>query len=253
MNNRRAALPSGGLRPPLAQRSGFTLIELLVVIAIIGILAALIVGATMRVIGVQAQKNTQLLVQKVADAVNAQWKATVEQANNEAIPPAVIANAGGDMMVARANYINLRLAQQFPQSYAEAINGPGFGIPARPLLCSGDGGGGGDPPAVQNAACLWLSLKNSRSGAIFNQDIFTPRETMASSRAQCLYLVDDWKQPLGFQRAPYSQVWPQGGGGPIPFDLPIQFYLVPQVWSNGGPAGVQIYSNQITIGGFSGG
>jgi prepilin-type N-terminal cleavage/methylation domain-containing protein len=35
-------------------RWGFTLIELLVVIAIIGVLAALIVGATMRVIGVQA-------------------------------------------------------------------------------------------------------------------------------------------------------------------------------------------------------
>lgn len=231
-------------KPRVARRPGFTLIELLVVIAIIGILASLIVGATMRVIGVQAQKNTEMLVQKVSDAVTGMWFATVEEANREPInvPPGI------DPRVARANYINARLAQQFPMSYQEALN-PGI-TPDPSYAAALAHANPGDPQ--QSGVLLWLMLKNSRNGAIFNQDIFTPREAIPSSIPNVLCLVDDWKNPLQFQRALYQNVYPNGAKQ-VPFDLPLNMYYVPVVWSNGGPAGVAIYSYQVRIGGFSGG
>lgn len=250
------------LAKPQATRSrGFSLLELLVVIAIIGVLAALILGATMRTIAVQAQKNSQLLVQKLYGAMNTQWNATIEQAYNEAMPPnftgspIVVGTAGGDMRAIRALWIQLRLAQQFPQSYVAALN-PGIDtnppmvglIPADPFYVDKlSTANAGDPPQVQSGILLWLILSNSRGGsASFSADSFTPREAIAPSLVvpvpgmspgfSCV--VDDWKQPLQFQRVQYMQVptfanAAQLGNAVVPFDLPIAFYYVPILWSAG--------------------
>src|SRR5262249_28069863 len=103
------------------QRTGFTLVELLIVIGIIVVLAALTLSATMQVIGTQYKNNSEQTVKKVALGVQKQWDIVVSTAKNERIPPGVISLAGGDERRARVLWIKLRLKQEFPMTYTEAL------------------------------------------------------------------------------------------------------------------------------------
>jgi len=230
-----------------SKRHGFSLIELLVVIAIISLLAALIVGATMRVIGVQMQKNTQMLLQKLQPALTAQWQATIDQAQNEKIPdanyPAILAQAGNDPQGARVVWIKLRLAQQFPTSFAQAMSPDGgLGLiaaePAYARVLNGVGTIGS--PTPEQGVLLYLVLKNSRRGAAFDPDTLSPRElaTMAvgspNNITRCF--IDDWKGPLQYS----------GYNGPFDATTPIPTSL--WIMSTGGPSSTPIYSNQLLVG-----
>ena len=55
------------------RRNGFTLIEMLVVIAIIAVLAALTIGATLRLMGSQQESLTQTVMQHVDRALQQSW------------------------------------------------------------------------------------------------------------------------------------------------------------------------------------
>jgi prepilin-type N-terminal cleavage/methylation domain-containing protein len=272
-----------------APRLAFTLVELLVVIAIIAVLAALVVGATMRVIGVQAQKNTQTLVQKVASSLNQQMQALFDQARVEPMGDPNVANsltnlmnmAGGDTRRARVIWAKLRLKQQFPMTFAEAQNPDGgTGIlsaePAYAVVA-----GAGAYTAQQQGVCLYLALKNNRRGATFDPDTLSPQELANTSVNGIKYIMDAWKAPLQFVRwaAPndpsgYGNA-PQAFSGPPALDLqdpegilsdtawnsaaftaighPVisgQTYDVsPYVYSTGGPSGLIVYSWQLLSGG----
>src|SRR5439155_20612537 len=78
-------------------RSGFTLIELVIVIAIIAILAALTTGVAMRFYGIQQQRNSEVTVTKVYEALKDQWDTVIRQAKEEPISPQAkaIANYAG--------------------------------------------------------------------------------------------------------------------------------------------------------------
>jgi prepilin-type N-terminal cleavage/methylation domain-containing protein len=272
-------------------RWGFTLIELLVVIAIIGVLAALIVGATMRVIGVQAQKNTELTVGKVGVGLNQRWISLVDQANNEPIPAAnyaaISTNLGAtDPAVIRSIWIKLRLKQQFPESVGEALNPDGAGgvmIAPEPFYGPA-AAAAGQQANLQNSVCLALIMKNSNRGSTFDLDNLSAREVTTIPGTSVQYIIDDWKQPITFVKFPYNNPDLNPGGQPQPgnndssdptgkltsgawnpaaFNALVygagyvapapntSYFLMPYVWSTGGPANIPIVSYKSRIGGYS--
>jgi prepilin-type N-terminal cleavage/methylation domain-containing protein len=127
-------------------RSAFTLVELMVVIAIIGVIVTLAASGTMQVITRQKSANTETTIQKVNDALKAHWSSVFQKANTEQIPPNILfgdstmlgllAMAGGSAdpdaeSRARLLWIKLRLKQQFPMNFMEAL------VPTPNLVRSG--------------------------------------------------------------------------------------------------------------------
>jgi len=82
----------------LQRRPGFTLIELLVVIAIISLLIAITVSAVFRLKQSSAEKNTVITVNKINIGFMQQWKAAIDTARNETIPPDIIEGNGMRMV-----------------------------------------------------------------------------------------------------------------------------------------------------------
>jgi prepilin-type N-terminal cleavage/methylation domain-containing protein len=131
-------------RQPLSapRASGFTLIEMLVVLAIAGILVSLTAAAAFQVMVYQRVSNTETLIRSLDKALQQQWKAVILRANTENIPASVMTLAGGDQRRARVIWIKLRLKQEFPMNFHEALQPnqaaggvaiiPGADLPALP-------------------------------------------------------------------------------------------------------------------------
>jgi len=103
-------------------RTAYTLVELLVVIAIIGILGALTAGATIQVMGYQRNSNTETSIKSLSTLLDRQWRAVIDQANQEPIPSSVVTTlAGGDPRRARVIWKKLRLNQEFPMNFSEIL------------------------------------------------------------------------------------------------------------------------------------
>src|SRR6266849_10261564 len=78
------------------RHAGFTLVEMLVVLAIIGLLAAITAGVFALVIGTQRSSTTLATIQTLTKVLNQQWAAVVAKANQEDIPPIVLAMASSN-------------------------------------------------------------------------------------------------------------------------------------------------------------
>lgn len=195
-------------------RAGFSLVEILVVLAIIAILGALAAAATMQVIGTQRSSNTELTLRKLMKGLDDHWQAVIQDAKSQGIqgiPDAIkfggsnshglLAMAGGNEQRALVIWTKMRLKQQFPTNFVEAVcptpaavngrlnNGPVLPwvilppdplyvrtiTPADPLtnpaFASGlipqefqTGGVVQFPRAFEGAACLYMALSRSRKG-----------------------------------------------------------------------------------------
>jgi prepilin-type N-terminal cleavage/methylation domain-containing protein len=192
-------------------RSGVTLIELLVVMAIIGTLAALTVGAVVKVRASQEKSFTETTISKLASALDQQWKAVMDQAREEPIPPAVIAMANNDPRRAKVIYTKLRLQQEFPINFWVAINPTrtqNVGVVAKPsyaVALNGMNPSQTNPAAWESSACLYMALKQGRRGmAAFNPDDAVDANFIRSASvalpgggsANFKYFVDVWGNPL---------------------------------------------------------
>jgi competence protein ComGC len=199
-----------------AHRASFTLVELLVVIAIIAALMALVVSATVRYLQTQAQKNTEATISKVDSVLRVHWRYVIDQAKSGGSMPDVITNnivgsVENDANRARVIYTKLKLKQQFPMSYYEALNNPLGADPAfvRELGSAGIGYSAGQtapswPPGPEEfSVCLLISLKQARGGINLNPDDLGPDVVKPSSSAKGLQkMVDFWGTPLAFFRWP---------------------------------------------------
>lgn len=212
-------------------RTAFTLIEMLIVMAIIGVLAMLGVGAAIRLQAAQEEAQTKTLLQKLTRLLDAQWKAVIDDANDEIrrgmIPPGVMQMANKDNERARVIYIKLRLKREFPTTFAELLNpvtGPAqfvqsFSPPsndnlaARPsykLALTQAGLTASNPPDPREpAACLVLALSVARRGVAVDTEALGQSHLAldfigAGGQVPLPYLVDPWKTPLAFYR------WPTG-------------------------------------------
>jgi len=192
------------------RRGGFTLVELLVVIAIIAVLAALSGAGIYLWVGSRYQHNTEETIKTVFKLLQTRQKAVIDSAKTEVdIPPAVVALAGGDMARARVIWIKVRLAEAFPQSYAEVNTTPSIVsryIPAgrskshwakyQATIGATPGGPG------QSSACLLMALKTLGSDggvAVQDQLAFAVNDSDGDGVPE---LVDAWGKPLIFFRFP---------------------------------------------------
>ena len=102
-------------------RAGFTLVEVLVVIAIIAILVSLTAAAVFQVIVGQGRSNTETNMKRVYKQLDDQVKTVLSKADTEDIPANVVSMAGGDPGRAKVIWRKLRLKQEFPMTFAEAL------------------------------------------------------------------------------------------------------------------------------------
>jgi prepilin-type N-terminal cleavage/methylation domain-containing protein len=120
------------------RRTGMTLIELLVVMTIIAVLASLSIGAIFSLRESQMKSFTETTVQKLASALDQQWKAALDQIREEISPPPpppqvgtqpsqayltwtwALQTANGEPRRARAIYTKARLKQEFPVTFYQA-------------------------------------------------------------------------------------------------------------------------------------
>ena len=237
IRNDRAVSPS---------RGGFTLIELLTVIAIMGVLLGLAVGAYFRVRVSQEEKHTEVILNKLQSAFDAQRTAVQDNASDDLkksrVPSGVVTMAGGDNRRAKVIWQKILYKMEFPQNFWEAIvwqNSmsltygltprpsfqrslvmPPLNIPIVPL----------DPATLtvdqvmqESAVLLYITLGQGRRGV----NTFNPNEHLGPHALGKITLahypgspefpifVDTWGQPIGFIRSPFGGGLPLVGGGAL--------------------------------------
>lgn len=201
---------------PRSRRPAFTLVELLIVMAIIAVLAALSSAAYFYTIGRQYEKNTKANIEDIYNILKKQWNYVIAETKKEPIPQLIAIAAEKDPAGERARVmlIMLRLAEAFPQTYAE-ISSPAivktYGA-ARKYSATYDSkwqlaGKPGGGAKGESAACLYLALSTSRGGAALNPDQM-PIKAQDTDGDGLLEFCDAWGQPLAFFR------FPHGGSNP---------------------------------------
>lgn len=215
-------------------RRGFTLIELLTVIAIIAVLGAIAIGTYFRVRTSMEESMTEVTLAKLQSQYESQARAVMDNVRDDRqqnrIPAAVLNLAEGDGLRASVIWGKIRMKQEFPQNFWEAVVWPqlmqGWGYPVESRYAAElkfpPGTTPRDPatmtPAEQfleSAALLYMSLTKGRRGVTgFNPvehvganavgKVVIPMTTSGVSREFDVFL-DSWGQPIGFIR------WPFGG------------------------------------------
>jgi len=195
-------------RKQIVERSGFTMIELLVVMAIIGLLAALTAGAVMRYLSTQKGNNTETTIAKIDSEFKKVWQKVIDQARIDPIPAGIdsIYGCNGDVNLARVIYIKLKLMQQFPMTFDQAINPTPNMLPRDEayfhyLQQYGFSGSTPNSLPYESSACLLMALQRDRSGMSLNTDMIGS-DSIKSTQNGLPYLADAWEQPLAFYRWP---------------------------------------------------
>jgi prepilin-type N-terminal cleavage/methylation domain-containing protein len=192
-----------------AARRGFTLIELLVVIAILSLLAALSVGVVIKVMRVAPQKSTETLIMKLGTVIEAQSRAISDQARKEQIPmgtwTALQGSVGNNPQKIIDAYTQLRLQQEFPTSFAQALSGPAILGPKKEYRDALQGRSAPPPNntapwanSYESSMCLYLALSFDRMGQTFDLSTLSPREVYTDPASGLKALMDGWDEPLQF-------------------------------------------------------
>jgi prepilin-type N-terminal cleavage/methylation domain-containing protein len=224
------------------QRAGFTLVELLVVIAIVAILISLAAAGIFQYLEAQTRSNTETTIRVVDKILRQQIDAVISKAKDEPLPRSVQALATNDFTInddqqkrARAIWTTLRLIQEFPMTYQEALNPTGTiaagsrtadytnllkdlppkstylnVLKAAPTPYAGS--------AVECATLLLLALQQNRGGVMLTADKL-PASLGDSNIKSVKMLVDGWGNPLVFYRFPIGNPADPSYGNSAAFEL----------------------------------
>jgi hypothetical protein len=239
---------------------------LLIVVAIIAVLVSLVASATFQVIGVQQQRTTEATITKIADAVDQQMKAIVDQARIEPLGkfPFLASLAGPNARRQRVILVKLMLKQQMPMTFGEAnAPAPMTGDPSYVAALSGWTPPVDNPSTIarnieqQSGACIYMMLKQARRGMNFNID-----SALSSSEVGTVTIMgangvpkdfpaimDAWGHPLAFYRWPalnkeLNPGAPGAGTAAPPFVDPQdpEGTLADATWATASNSGFQSFS-----------
>lgn len=215
-------------RTPAAPR-GFTLVELLMVVVIIGILSALIITASMSLLGTSREAATKATLSKVNTLLKQRMSAFEIQLSNDYTRgvhktdpdfPSVNSLPEQDKKVF---YRKKLFKKYFPQTWAEAreiAEEAGVLKPGDPLPTASDSAS----QASESAEVLYMFLtKTSLTGqGEVGQDAFLQSELADKDQEQDINpmyperrhkeLVDSWGNPLRFYRWPCRLIKPSAVG-----------------------------------------
>lgn len=217
---------------PASGRAAFTLLEILVVVAIIAILTALTAAGVFQVINSQRNANAQNTIKAVSKALQQQMRWVIDKADKEPIPASVLALAtpptGADPQTpkrARVIWKKLRLKQEFPMTFAEALN-PNLtyagaattvsstDLPAKKsyvnALTGKAAANSAKWPFIESSTCLLLALQEKRGGTAVNIDELNAAALDLNGDG-LKELVDPWNNPIAFFRFPTSNDAPIAG------------------------------------------
>jgi prepilin-type N-terminal cleavage/methylation domain-containing protein len=207
------------LTPVRNRRAAFTLTELLIVMGIIAVLASISIGAVFTLRESQIKNASETTVQKLASALDQQMKTVMDQVFEETPAPSAMALSAGatgqpDLRRARVIYTKLRLAQEFPQTFAQVrlFNAGGSPLPAKPAILQSIPTASA-PQDWESSALLYLALKQGRRGqAAFDAaTVVEPAAIQTRSvsdasgnRFDFQIFVDAWGNPLRFYLFPFD-------------------------------------------------
>ena len=221
------------------KRLGFTLVELLVVITIIFVLVALTASATMRVLAVQEQKNTETNIEKAYTLLDLHWKEVAGKAEREpsVVPASVLSMAGQNANRARVIWVKMNLKREFPETFSEARSNLIAELPPLPAYVSALQGITGVAAAEESAACLYMALNRARGSIATNSEtVFNPSELKATNKPEIKIPRDMWGNALVFCRWPTGdpQLNPSPAPGPAGRDPqePLGLLASDQSWVN---------------------
>jgi hypothetical protein len=226
-------------------------VELLIVVIIISILMALSAGVVLRYIGVQQKNNTETTLRKLQPLLESQWKAVSEQANKEPMNPAtyawIVNNLGPtDERQVRVIYVKLRLRQEFPLNFAEAIDPD----PLPPIAEYRATASRGVAGPTESAACLLMALQRSRGGRVVEASDLGPSVAADVNGDGVQEIIDGWGQPVQFVRWPWKSEELNPGGAPQPgLNDPIdrEGLLSNQNWGTAGRTAFQNFGGGMAL------
>jgi len=261
-------------------RRGFSLIELLVVIAIISVIATIATGVLFRVRAGAEIQATETTMRKFDSLLQQQVKAVVDTARDDTVPPIVIDQlARGNKNRGRVIWTKMKLRQEFPQNFGEALNGINIPFPSTLILRRKENYArklgpvtvAGGFNALEAAVMLTESLAESRRGiTITDGDTRGSAGTAKITVGGREFMVaqDNWGQPLVLIRWP----WPTSTPAQVAFssalasELNAPPYVSPeqaisgkidpvdpenwlgQGWNGGNPAGNELANLTAAIG-----
>jgi prepilin-type N-terminal cleavage/methylation domain-containing protein len=214
------------IRMPRRQ-AGFTLIELLVVIAIIGTLVGLLLGGIIPWIDGQKRRNTKALLKKLDHEVSEIYNEAVKKFRAET-PPGIIDTffvCNGNTALQKAIWIKLRIKQNFPMSYAEALNPAGAyslqlggALPAQKHFTNAlNGRVAANDQQTESAALLLIALKAGYGGRKFDADSILSASGMKDTDGDGLpEIVDGFGKAVAFFRWGTGKPELDALGGPLP-------------------------------------
>lgn len=195
-------------RPLGRHRDGFTLVELLVMVALLATLAAVVLGAVMRVRQAQDKSFSEATVSKV-DSLLAQKLKTIQEQIKDRRKPVrgwdeamTMTNQNPDIAEAVLMYAYTK--NQLPMTFAEAVNptvisvnGQGFSLLPSPVFtAAGLPAGTGVPE--ESAVCLYLALAPLGLAGMEQQVGDAPN--VAGKKV----FLDAYREPLYFSRLTFG-------------------------------------------------
>lgn len=203
------------LRPATA-RPGFTLVEMLMVVTIVTILLALTVVGLQKATDSQKNRTSREQVYKLQQSLDVEYQRVLEACRNDQgaqrIPQQVVAYCDNDANRALAVWTAMKLRQQFPDSFAEAVTPftgiPGYSLTANQAFASVSGLGSAAatpaPDPNEKAALLYLILATksvSGGGAMASSaDDLGLQMTVTIGNKPFKAFVDAWGRPVFFNR-----------------------------------------------------
>lgn len=198
-------------RPLGRSRDGFTLIELLVMIALLATLAAIVLGAVMRVRSEQDKSFTAATLQKVDSKLIEKLKTIREQIQDRNRPikgrSEADALTGGNSDLANAILLYLHAKNQLPMTFEEAKNSTVYGnvngvinLPPNPSIAGRLSGiPAGTPGSPEESAiCLYLALEPLGLAGLEQQVGDAP------SYPGLKVFLDTYGQPVCFSRLAFG-------------------------------------------------